>query len=97
MALLMKELVISRLVRKVEDLEFSPAISHAYGYVNNFLEPAISSLISKNDAEDLKFYVYLPKDLEELSDRHIERIKSEIKSKEFDIDEIKLVQKEGRR
>jgi len=94
--LIIKEIIIQRQMRKIESLEFSPAISLAHGYVNNFLEPAICELLSKSGPEGIKFKVYIPKDLEELSDYQIERIKHQILSLGFRIKEIKLEKKTGR-
>jgi len=90
-----KEIVINLLVKRIEKLEFSPAISLAHGYVNNFLEPAISKLLSKNGT-DLNFKIYIPNDLEELSNQQIERMKHEIQAKGFQLKEIKLKRKKGR-
>lgn len=93
--LVIKEITIQWQMRKIETLEFSPAISLAHGYVNNFLEPAIDELLSKN-GPDLNFKIYIPNDLEELSDQQIERMKYQIEAKGFRLKEIKLKRKRGR-
>lgn len=90
-----KEVIIRWQMRKIEDLEFSPAISLAHGYINNFLEPAINELLSKN-GNDLKFSIYIPEDLEELTDQQIERMKIRIQSDGYKLKEIKLKRKSGR-
>ncbi len=95
-ALIIKEVFIQWQMRVIESLEFSPAISLAHGYVNNFLEPAIGELSSKNGSFGLNFKIYIPNDLEELSDQQIERIKHQIQSKGFRLKEIKLKRKTGR-
>jgi hypothetical protein len=82
-------------MRKIEALEYSPAISLAHGYVNNFLEPAVNELILKNGT-DLNFMIYIPDDLEELSDQQIERMKYQIKANGYSLNEIKLKRKTGR-
>ncbi|UXX80885.1 hypothetical protein N7E81_07200 [Reichenbachiella carrageenanivorans] len=82
--------------RRIEKLEFSPAISLAHGYVNNFLEPAISELLQKNGSANLDFKVYIPSELEELSDQQIERMKLQIQSKGYQLNQIKLKRKTGR-
>ncbi|WP_420583111.1 STING domain-containing protein [Reichenbachiella sp.] len=82
--------------RRIEKLEFSPAISLAHGYVNNFLEPAISELLQKNGSSNLDFKVYIPSELEELSDQQIERMKLQIQSKGYQLNQIKLKRKTGR-
>ena len=92
---IIKEITIQRQMRKIESLEFSPAISLAHGYVNNFLEPAIDELLSKNGA-DLDFKVFIPNDLDELSDQQIDRMKHLIQAKGFRLKEIKLKRKRGR-
>ena len=94
--LISKEVVINRLIKRIERLEFSPAISLAHGYVNNFLEPVIGELLSKSGFDSLNFKIYIPNDLEELSDQQIERIKHQIQSKGFRLKEIKLKRKTGR-
>lgn len=93
--LIAKEVTIRWQMRKIESLEFSPAISLAHGYVNNFLEPAINELLSKN-GNDLKFGIYIPEDLEELTDQQIERMKFKIESDGYKLREIKLKRKSGR-
>jgi hypothetical protein len=90
-----KEVIIRWQMRKIEILEFSPAISLAHGYVNNFLEPAINELLSKN-GNDLKFSIYIPDDLEELTDQQIERMKIRIQADGYRLKEIKLKRKSGR-
>ncbi|MEQ8416567.1 MAG: hypothetical protein RIB71_18945 [Imperialibacter sp.] len=92
---LAKEGIIRWQMKKIESLEFTPAISLAHGYVNNFLEPAISELLSKNGA-GLNFKIYIPNDLEELSDQQIERMKHQLQAKGFRLKEIKLKRKTGR-
>ncbi len=82
-------------MRKIEVLEFSPAISLAHGYVNNFLEPAINELLSKY-GNDVKFIIYIPHDLEELSDQQIDRMKIQIEADGYKLKEIKLKRKSGR-
>lgn len=91
-----KEVVIRWQMRKIDSLEFSPAISLAHGYVNNFLEPAINEILLKNGASVTSFKIYIPDELDELSDQHIDRMKLEIKSKGYQLNEIKLKRKTGR-
>jgi len=93
--LLAKEGLIRWQIRKIESLEFSPAISLAHGYVNNFLEPAINELLVKNGNE-LNFNIYIPEDLEELTDQQIERMKVKIEADGYKLREIKLKRKSGR-
>jgi hypothetical protein len=81
---------------RIEKLEFSPAISLAHGYVNNFLEPAINELLANNRSAEMSFKIYIPNDLDELSDQQIERMKHQIQSKGYYLKEIKLKRKTGR-
>ena len=59
--------------------EFSTSYALAYGYVNNFLEPAITELLKKNS--QLRFYIYLPERLIELEPKQIERTIIKMKEK----------------
>lgn len=93
--IIIKEIVIQWQMRRIESLEFSPAISLAHGYVNNFLEPAINELLSKN-GNDVKFSIYIPEDLEELTDQQIERMKIRLEADGYKLREIKLKRKSGR-
>jgi nucleotide-binding STING sensor domain-containing protein len=81
--------------KKVEDAEYSPAYALAYGYVNNFLFPAITQIL-ENDTETPKLCIYRPNDLEDLYPENIDRIKAEIKNRSFSINEIQLDLKQGR-
>ena len=82
-------------MRRIESLEYSPAISIAHGYVNNFLEPAIGELIASKGV-DVNFKIYIPNDLEELSDQQIDLMKHRIESKGYQLKEIKLKRISGR-
>ena len=94
--LIAKEVVINRLINRIDQLEFSPAVSLAHGYVNNFLEPAINELLLKNGSSVTSFKIYIPNSLDELSDQHIDRMKHKIMSKGYQLNEIKLKKKTGR-
>ncbi|TCL10820.1 hypothetical protein EV198_1852 [Roseivirga ehrenbergii] len=93
--LVIKEVTIRWQIGKIESLEFSPAISLAHGYVNNFLEPAINELLMKA-SNNINFSIYIPHDLEELSDQQIDRMKLQIEANGYRLKEIKLKKKTGR-
>ena len=94
-AFLLKEVIIQWQMRRIESLEYSPAISIAHGYVNNFLEPAIGELIASKGV-NVNFKIYIPNGLEELSDQQIDRMKHQIKSMGYHLKEIKLKRSSGR-
>lgn len=94
-AFVLKEIIIQWQMRRIESLEYSPAISIAHGYVNNFLEPAIGELIASKGV-DVNFKIYMPNDLEELSDQQIDRMKHQIESRGYKLKEIKLKRTSGR-
>jgi len=74
--------------------EFSTSYALAYGYVNNFLEPAITQLLKQNSK--LKFYIYLPERLSELEPKQVERTVVRMKEKNFSKQIINLELNEGR-
>lgn len=74
--------------------EFSTSYALAYGYVNNFLEPAITQLLKQNSK--LKFYIYLPERLSELEPKQVERTVVRMKEKNFSNQIINLELNEGR-
>ena len=94
-AFVLKEIIIQWQMRRIESLEYTPAISIAHGYVNNFLEPAIGELIASKGV-DVNFKIYIPNDLEELSDQQIDRMKHQIQSRGYQLKEIKLKRSSGR-
>lgn len=93
--LTMIALVIGQLYRwLLSEAEYSPAHALALGYVNNFLEPAITQLI-ENGENFPYIYVYKPKAISELYQTSIDRMKGQIKNN-FDLNEIQLSLKHGR-
>lgn len=79
----------------LKEAQYSPAYALAYGYVNNFLEQLIIQLI-ENGEKKPTIYIYKPEDISELFSSSIDRVKGEIKNKNFQINEIKLSIKHGR-
>ena len=78
----------------LSEAEYSPAHALALGYVNNFLEPAITQLI-ENGENFPCIYVYKPKAIPELYQTSIDRMKGQIRNN-FDLNEIQLNLKHGR-
>ncbi len=60
---------------ELEEERYSLSHALAFGYVHNFLEPAVTHLLEQAGARarEVKFYVYLPADLEELEPDSIKR------------------------
>jgi len=74
--------------------EFSTSYALAYGYINNFLEPAITELL-KNEGR-VQFFIYLPQRLDELEPRQIERTLIRMREKKFTNRTVTLEVNEGR-
>jgi hypothetical protein len=74
---------------------FTPAYALAYGYINNFLEPAVTSLAKQHQAQPI-FYIFIPEKLSELEPRSIERIIAAIRQKNFKDQILTLDFAEGR-
>jgi hypothetical protein len=79
----------------LDDAEYSPADALAYGYVNNYLEPIITQLIENGEIAP-KIFIYLPDDLSELYKENIDRVKAQIRNKNFTLKEINLDLKHSR-
>lgn len=74
--------------------EFSTSYALAYGYMNNFLEPAITELLKTNTKS--RIYIYLPEKLSELEAKQVERTITKMKEKNFSNQTVSLELKEGR-
>jgi len=74
--------------------EFSTSYALAYGYVTNFLEPAITELLKKNSK--LQFYIYIPERLSELEPKQVERTIIKMRERNFSNQTITLELNEGR-
>lgn len=90
-------LVIESYESLLKKEEYSLAYALAYGYVNNFLEPVITSLLERPEVnEDLTLYIYMPDRLTELTRDSITRTLQEVKSKGYRTESIKLDFERGR-
>lgn len=78
----------------IEEIEFSPAHALAYGYVENFIEPLIIQLLE--NSKEPKICIYTPDNLEDLSDNTIDRIKAELKLRDYEVKKLNLSLRHGR-
>lgn len=81
--------------RELEEERFSTPMALAFGYVRNFLEPAVTALI-RSAGEDVKIYVYIPERLEELEPLSRQRILARIRAADFREGVIQLELDSGR-
>lgn len=79
---------------ELEEEKFSTPVALAYGYVQNFLEPAITALLKEGG--DPKLWVYIPESLAELEPQSRERILSRIRAKQYQKEFVNLSFEEGR-
>jgi len=79
----------------LKESEYSPSYALATGYVKNFISPIITQLKETGNLQP-KIYVFKPKNLEELSNDSIDRIKAEIKNRNYDLKTINLSLKNSR-
>lgn len=75
--------------------EYSTAHALADGYFFNFLEPALTRLITRH-GEDFRFYVYIPEEFSELGKHGIERTLARLRSADYSSEVINLELEEGR-
>jgi hypothetical protein len=78
----------------IDEIEFSPAHALAYGYVKNFLEPLIIQLLE--NGEEPRVCIYTPDTLDDLSDNTIDRIKAELKLRDYEMKKVNLNLRHGR-
>lgn len=83
------------LTELLKDSEFSPSYALATGYVKNFISPVITQLI-ENGISAPKIYIFKPQNFEDLSSDNIDRMKAELKNKEYNLKTIKLSTKHSR-
>ena len=79
---------------ELEEEKFSTPIALAYGYLQNFLEPAVTALLKEGG--DLKLWIYMPDSLAELEPQSRERILSRIREKHYHNEFVNLCFEEGR-
>lgn len=87
---------INQINRKLlEKIDYSPADALAFGYVNNFLLPAITQLKENGEIKPI-LYLYKPEKINELEPSNIDIIKAELRNKSYSLGEINLAPKSAR-
>jgi hypothetical protein len=84
--------------RELEEERFSTPMALAFGYVRNFLEPAVTALLEHSQGRTwrVKIHVYIPERLEELEPLSRQRILARIRDANFREEIIKLQFDSGR-
>lgn len=83
--------LVRRLNRKVEKERLTLPYALAYGYLKNYLAPVIRRIRKESDDPDrLKFYVYIPRSLNELKDDSIDEILTELENQNYELGLIEL-------
>lgn len=85
--------VLQEYGKTLDEEEYSISYALAYGYVNNFVEPVITQVLSSNETPLL--YIYIPERLAELEPANVDRVMAAIRKK-FRSDLMQLGMKEGR-
>lgn len=87
---------LNQINRKLlEKIDYSPADALAFGYVNNFLLPAITQLKENGEVKPVLF-IYKPEKISELIPSNIDIIKAELRNKSYSLGEINLAPKSAR-
>ena len=70
---------------QLEVEQFSAPRALARGYFNNFVAPAVTRLLDDKikDAEDVRFYVFIPERLSDVEPDRVDNFKSEMERKGF--------------
>jgi hypothetical protein len=81
----------------LEKEEYSVSFALAYGYVINFLEPVITTILKQTQAgERPKFYIFIPEKLQELEPKSIDRTLSRLREQNITTQSVNLDLSEGR-
>lgn len=84
--------VINRLDKNLEQERLTLPYALAYGYLTNYLAPVVRALRKgQKNPENIKFFVYIPKTLEEFYDNRIIEIISEIENKDYKVEKLEIV------
>lgn len=83
---------------ELEEERYSTPMALAFGYVKNFLDPAVTALLdqSKGHSGQVKIYIYIPEHLEELEPLSRQRILGRIRGANFQEEIIQLQFDSGR-
>lgn len=73
----------------MEQEQFSAPRALARGYFNNFVAPAVTRLLDDKvkDAEDVRFYIFVPEKLSNLNSNPVTNFKSEMERKGFSMND----------
>jgi len=84
--------IIQRLDKELTREKLSMPYALAYGYLTNYLAPVVKQLRREAGprARDLRFYVYLPRALDELSGESINEILGELESRSYQVEVVEL-------
>lgn len=83
--------LVRRLNRKVEKERLTLPYALAYGYLRNYLAPVLRRIRKESDDPDrLKFYVYIPRSLDDLKDDSIDEILTELENQNYKLGLIEL-------
>jgi len=74
---------------QLEQEQFSAPRALARGYFNNFVAPAVTRLLDDKvkDAEDVRFYIFVPEKLSDLNPDPVTNFKSEMERKGFSLND----------
>ncbi len=83
--------LVRRLNRKIEKERLTLPYALAHGYLKNYLAPVLRRIRKEADDPDrLKFYVYIPRSLDELKDESIDEILTELENRQYEVGLIEL-------
>jgi hypothetical protein len=89
--------LVSEYADALEKEEYSVSYALAYGYVINFLEPVITTILKQTTpGERPKFYIYIPERLQELEPKSIDRTLARLREKNMITQSVNLELMEGR-
>jgi len=86
--------ILRKYREKIEVEEFCISNALAFGYVNNFLEPAITQLMKDNVVP--KFYIFMPEKLSDLLPKSIDRYVASLQQENLLGKPITIESQEGR-
>ncbi len=88
---LLGQWLVKRLSTHLRKEEMTLPYTLAFGYLSNYLAPVVRGLRKELDEpEKLKFYIYLPDDLDELKETNISETITELQNKKYTVDTVEL-------
>jgi hypothetical protein len=84
--------LINKLDKELTREKFSMPYALAYGYLTNYLAPVVKQLRKEAGpkADALRFYVYLPRSLDELSGDSISEILDELENRSYQVETLEI-------